>query len=80
MKDKSSKAISDQIIDEIIDELPLKDRVLVANMNKEAVEVLESVFDLYIRSKIDPEDEEYTNIMEKLWERLRETHGLRVVK
>ncbi len=33
-----------------------------------------------IRSKIDPEDEEYTVIMKTLWDRLQKTHKLRVVK
>jgi len=49
-------------------------------MNKKDVEVLQGVFDLYIRNKIDPDDEEYENIMNELWKRVRETHLLRVVK
>ena len=49
-------------------------------MNKEDVEVLQGVFDLYIRDKIDPEGEEYQNIMHELWNRVRETHRLRIVK
>ena len=49
-------------------------------MKKKDVEVLQGVFDLYIRDKIDPEDEEYTEIMNELWKRVRETHRLRVVK
>ena len=69
-----------QIVDEIISELPLKERTSLANMKGEDVQVLQSVFDLYIRSKIDPEGEEYTNIMHELWKRLQKTHRLRVVK
>jgi len=69
-----------QIVDEIISELPLRERTSLAKMKKEDVEVLQGVFDLYIRSKVDPEDEEYTNIMQRLWKRLRETYRLRVVK
>jgi hypothetical protein len=69
-----------QIIDEIISEMPLKERVSLANMKREDVEVLQSVFDLYVRDKIDPEDIENENIMNKIWNRLRETHSLRVVK
>jgi len=71
----------DQIIEDIISELPLGEKVSMANMNKEAVEVLQSVFDLYIKSKIGSEhEEEYTVIMKALWERLQETHKLKVVK
>ncbi len=72
--------ISYQMVDEIISQLPLEERVSFANMKKKDVEVLQGVFDLYIRNKIDPEDEDYENIMHELWKRVRETHLLRVVK
>jgi len=71
----------DKIIEEIISELPLGEKVSMANMNKEAVEILQSVFDLYIKSKIGSEhEEEYTVIMKAIWERLQDTHKLRVIK
>jgi hypothetical protein len=69
-----------QIVDEILSEMPLKGRVSLANMNKEDVEVLQGVFDLFIRSKVDADDEDYEHIMHELWKRVRETHRLRVVK
>ncbi len=69
-----------QTSDEIISEMPLRERASLAKMKKEDVEVLQDVFDLYIRSKIDPEDEEHENIMHKLWKRIRETHKIRVMK
>ena len=69
-----------QIADEIISKMPLKERVSLANMKREDIEVLQTVFDLYVRDKIESEDMEYENIMNKIWNRLRETHGLRVVK
>jgi len=70
-----------QIVEEIISELPLGEKVSMANMDKEAVEVLQSVFDLYIKNKIGSEhEEEYTVIMKALWERLQDTHRLKVVK
>lgn len=67
-------------VDEILSQMPLEERVSLANMNKEDVDVLQAVFDLYIRNKVDPEDEEYDDIMHELWKRARETHLLRVVK
>ncbi len=79
-KEHSHKNTLDQIVDEIISELPLEERVSLANMDKENVEVLQSIFDLYIRSKIDPEEEEDTVIMKALREKLQKTHRLRVVK
>ena len=69
-----------QIVDEIISQMPLEERVSLANMKQKDVQVLQGVFDLYIRSKIDPDDEDYEHIMHELWKRVRETHRLRVVK
>ena len=69
-----------QIVDEILVEMPLEGKVSLSNMQEEDVDVLQGVFDLYIRSKVDPEDEDYENIMHELWNRLKETHRLRVVK
>jgi hypothetical protein len=60
--------------------MTLEERVLIANLNEEDVDALQGVFDLYIRSKVDSEDEDHENIMHELWERLKKTHRLRVVK
>jgi ATP-dependent exoDNAse (exonuclease V) beta subunit len=75
-----TKPPQDTIVDEILSEMPLEEKVSFAHMKQKDVEALQSVFDLYIRSKIDPEDEEHENIMHELWKRVRETHLLRVVK
>lgn len=75
-----SQDIIAQIVDEILSEMPLEEKVSLANMEKKEVKVLQGVFDLYIRKKVDPDDEEYENIMYELWDRVRETYRLRVVK
>ena len=82
MKVHSRKDTLYQIVDEIISELPLEERASLANMNKGDVEILQRVFDLYVRSKIDSEyeDEDYTVIIKMLWVKLRKTHKLKVVK
>lgn len=82
MKEQSPINSIDQIVDEIIAELPLKERTDIANMNKEDAEILQCTFDLYVQRKIGSktEDDEYSDIMNALWERLRETHRLRIVK
>jgi len=72
----------DEIIEEIISELPLKERVELANMNKETVAMLKNIFDMYVRGKTDTEvdDSEYTDMMNNLWSKLQKTHKLRIVK
>jgi hypothetical protein len=67
-------------VEEILSQMSLEEQVSLAKMNKEDVEVLQGVFDLYIRNKIDPEDEEYENIINELWKSVKETDRLRVVK
>ncbi|MBW2608208.1 MAG: hypothetical protein JRD05_11300 [Deltaproteobacteria bacterium] len=47
-----------KIIEDIISKLPFKEKVSMANMDKEAVEVIQIVFDLYIKNKIGTESEE----------------------
>ena len=69
-----------QFVDEIISEMPLKERVSLAHMKREDVETLQSVFNLYVRDRIESEDMEYEDIMNKIWNRLQETHKLRVVE
>lgn len=44
MKEHSGKDTLDQMVDEIISELPLKERVSLSNMDKEDAEVLQGVF------------------------------------
>jgi hypothetical protein len=69
-----------QIVDEIISQMPLEERIYLANVKQKDVEVLQGVFDLYIRSKVDADDEDYEHIMLELWKRVQETQLLRVVK
>ena len=77
---KPSQDTIAQIVDEFFSGMPLEEKVSLAHMEKKNVKVLQGVFDLYIRSKVDPDDEEYENIMQELWKRVREAHRLRVVK
>ena len=79
MKEHLPDTIS-QIVDEIISELPLREKTSLANMKQKDIEALQGVFDLYIRDKVESEDMEYEDIMHELWKRVRETHLLRVVK
>ena len=74
------KSYQDTIVNEILSQMLLQERVSLANMNREDVELLQNVFDYYIRNRVDPDDEDYENIMQELWERVRETHRLRIVK
>ena len=77
---KHSEDTIAQIVDEIISEMPLEERVSLANIDEEDADALQGVFDLYMQSKVDPDDEDYKNIIHELLKKLKKTHRLRVVK
>ena len=69
------------IIDAILGEMPLREKSDIANMDKNQVETLQSVFDMYIRSKSgsDASDDDFRDIMFEIWETLKKTHRIRSV-
>ena len=87
-----SSQIVENVVDQIVAELSLKQKVIIANLMIEEIETLQYAIDLYISSR--PEmtdfndmdktglfsDKAYTVIMKKLWNKLRKTHKLRIVK
>jgi len=77
---KPSQDTISQIVDEILSEMPLEERVVLANMSKKDVKILQGVIDLYFRDKIESEDMEYEDLMHELWKKVRETHLLKRVK
>ena len=71
-----------QVIEEIISELPLKEKVAIAKLGETDIQLLQHVFDVYVRGKVsdDFNDDDADDIMNELWERLKTTHQLKVVK
>jgi len=75
--------IVEDFVKEIVSDLPFKDRATIAHMDEEDVELLQHVFNVYIKSKTGVESDDHyecTVIIKMLWEKLRKTHKLRVVK
>jgi hypothetical protein len=93
----------DEIVEEIIAEMPLDDRVKTANLDEDGIALLQLALGKYLRYLIDNQSEDVNKnllkdcikqsgdetkdeaeaasyILKKLWNRLRETHKLRVVK
>ena len=70
-----------EIVDDIIENMPLKDLVSFANMDESDAQILQQVFEVYIRRKIGVEcEDDLPRIMDILWQRLKETHRLRTIK
>lgn len=75
---RSQKDEIREIVEDIIETIPKRDLVSFASMDESGVEVLQQAFELYIRRKFGDGDD-LPEIMEALWQRVRETHKLRVV-
>ena len=100
--DKHKPSTVDAVVEEIIAELTLVERVATADLEENEFRVIELILGKYIRHKLDQLDvgvnqklmkdclsksgesldevDAATVIIKELWNRLRETHRLRVVK
>ncbi len=100
--DKHNPNTVDAVVDVIIDELTLEERVGAGNLDEDEFRVLELTLGKLIRYKLDQLDvgvnkelmndcleksgesldevDAATVIIKELWNRLQETHRLRVVK
>jgi hypothetical protein len=78
----SQTEIVTQVVEEIISGLSLDERVKIANLDEDDIELLQYVFDVYVRSKVgdDIDIDDAKDIMNRLWERLKKTQRLRVIK
>ena len=100
--DKHKPSTVDAVVEEIIAELTLVEKVGTADLGEDELRVLELTLGKYIRYRLDQLDvgvnkelmkdclsksgesldevDAATVIIKELWNRLRETHRLRVVK
>ena len=100
---KNNLSTIDAVIDDIIAEMPLDDRVKTANLDEDGLAVLQLALGKYLKHFLKLQSEEANKelfkdcikqsghlslnrseaasyILRRLWERLRDTHRLRVVK
>jgi len=81
----------DEKADQLIEMLDLEERVRISNLPKSDVKFLQMVLGQYTGKQLDKYyiDEKYqdlddsygpANVIERVWEKLRETHRLKVVK
>ena len=82
-----SKAVA-EIVDQVIDDLSLEDRVTMANLEDDQIEFVNILIGDYIQNKLDEQSikqkesdlTEPEAIVKEVWKRLKKTHKLRVVK
>ncbi len=77
-----------EIVDQVIDDLSLKDRVTMANLEDDQIEFINTLMTDYIQTKleewsVEQEETDLTEtetIINEIWNRLRVTHKLRIVR
>ncbi len=65
---------------DILSGMSLKEKSLIANMDKKNLPYLQYAFDVYISKDIGDDPETGQEIMKRIWRTLQETHRIRLVK
>ncbi|MEE4603089.1 MAG: hypothetical protein V2J65_17530 [Desulfobacteraceae bacterium] len=71
---------TDQTIQDILADMPLKEKAIIANLNEDKVPYLQYAFDLCIRGQLGEDDKMGKDVMHRIWEVLQETHRVRCLK
>jgi hypothetical protein len=77
-----------EIVDLVIDDLSLEERVTISKLEDDQIEFINKLLAGYIQNKLEERSIKQTEtdltepeaIVKEVWNRLRETHKLRVVK
>jgi len=70
----------DQIVQDILADMPLKEKAAIANLDEGKVPYLQYAFDTCIRSQLGRDDILSKDVMHRIWQLLQETHRVRCVK
>ena len=69
----------DQMVQDILADMPLKEKAIIANLDEDKVSYLQYAFDTCIRSQLGKDDEMSKDVMHRIWGVLKETHRVRCV-
>ncbi len=70
----------DMIVQATLDDISLKEKVAIANMDESEVPYLQNVFDIYAIGHLGKDADMIKKVLQKIWEVLKETHRIRSVK
>ena len=70
----------DQIVHEILADMPLKEKAIIANLDEDKVPYLQYALDVCIRGQLGEDDEMGKDVMHRIWEVLQETHRIRSLR
>jgi len=70
----------DTIAGEILSGMSLKEKSLIAYMDERSLPYLQYAFDIYLNPEAGDDPDLGRAIMHRIWQRLQETHRIRLVK
>jgi hypothetical protein len=70
----------DRIVSDILAAMSLKEKSLIAHMDEKSLPYLQYAFDVYISRGIGDDPETGRDVMKRVWQRLHETHRIRLVE
>ena len=70
----------DQIVHEILADMPLKEKSAIANLDEDKVSYLQYAFDVCLSGQLGQDDEMGKDVVHRMWKVLQETHRMRYVK
>ena len=69
-----------RIVAGILSGMSLKEKSLIANMDRKSLPYLQYAFDVYLSKDIGNDPETGQEVMRRIWQTLQETHRIRLVK
>jgi hypothetical protein len=78
MNESKPTSSADIIVEEILGDLTLREKHEIAQMDLDDMDILESILGLYLDAH--GVSAAGLNVIEKVWQRVRESHRLKVVK
>ncbi len=67
------------IVAQILSDMSLKERSLIANMDEQSLPYLQYAFDIYISRAIGDDPQTGREVIKRVWQTLQKTHRIRLV-
>lgn len=67
------------IVAQILSDMSLKERSLIANMDEQSLPYLQYAFDIYISRAIGDDPQTGREVIKRVWQTLQQTHRIRLV-
>ena len=76
----TSSSEIDEVVQDILADMPLKEKAIIANLDQDKVPYLQYAFDVCVRNQLGKDDEMSKDVMHRMWEVLQKTHRVRCLK